>query len=359
MSKKPYILHVCGRLETGGIRTFVKSLIDLNNNSDTVHDLLILNDLSKEFSQFPCKVYCLSYKKNNFLLSLKRIVKIIIPYQSIFIHSAHPLVVLPLIFSRKKIFLFQHGMAVSHGPLMKRNLKKIWFSIVPFVLNAKVICSNKFAFEKIKKLGIILPGRKIITIPFGTKIEINQNRIRDISEKDSITIGMASVLVPDKRNDLVIKSLASYKGKLNIDLRIAGDGPDLTFLKRLAKTIMNDTVNIDFLGKVDDMDGFYQQLDLFVHSSKNESFGLVVLEALTRFIPVAVFPDVGGCRSLIKEGKNGTVIMNGLDGLKHFWNYINDNPEIIDFQSKYISKMNMRRYDISNTRIKLDNLVMN
>ena len=41
------------------------------------------------------------------------------------------------------------------------------------------------------------------------------------------------------------------------------------------------------------MASFYKTLDMLILPSKEESFGLVVLEALAHGAPVAVFSDVG------------------------------------------------------------------
>ncbi|MHA1843332.1 MAG: glycosyltransferase family 4 protein [Promethearchaeota archaeon] len=359
MEKLIRIMHICSQFNTGGIRTFVDSLINLNNINDAIHDLLILEGAPNSLNEIPCNIYALNYKRNNLFINIRNMIKIITPYRSIFIHSPHPVIVLPLFFYDKKNFIFQHGITISHGSLIKRFIKKIWISLLPFILRAKIICSTEFAFSKIKKLGIITSRKKIITIPFGIKINKNQQKIRSLVKKDTITIGMANVLVPDKRNDLVIKSLSSYRGKLKIDLKIAGSGPELDNLKKLSKSVNNEKVNINFLGNMEQMDCFYKQLDFFILPSRNESFGLVILEALSRWIPVAVFQDVGGCLPLIENGKNGFIIKNGLKGLCRFWMYLNNHPEIINIQSRYISKNKMQKYDISNTRNILDNLAKN
>lgn len=351
------ILHVCGRFKTGGIKTFVKSIIELNKTNNTVHDVLFIGEIDRNEIQYQCKVHYLNYRKRNFFSFFKNVKQICNQYNSIMIHSAHPIIIFPLLFFKKKIYLFQHGMTVSSGFILKRILKKIWFSLLPIVLNAKIICSTDFAFKKARKLGILLQRKRNIIVPFGVKIKIENSRLRDIREKEIITVGMANALVPAKRNDLVLKYFLSYNGIRKINLKIAGDGPELPHLKKLAEGIENKNVQIDFLGKIDDMNVFYNEIDVFIFPSKAESFGLVILEALTRFIPVVVFRDVGGCLSAIKDGKNGFVVKNDIEGLKFIWKILNENPEIIYKQSKFISEMDLGKYNIVNTRLKLDNIV--
>lgn len=283
--------------------------------------------------------------------------QIVKDYEAIMIHSAHPILAAPLFFSKKQIYLFQHGMAVSSGSILKKTIKRIWYSLFPILFNARTICSTEFAFKKAKKLGIMLSRKRNIIIPFGININSSAGRLRDIRNKHVIIAGMANKLTSSKRIDLVLKSLDSYKGKHEIRLKIAGNGPELAYLKELVKNNKSEKVRVEFLGEVRDMNSFYDGIDLFLFPSKNESFGLVVLEALTRYIPVMVFEDVGGCIVFIEDGKNGFVIKNINGGLTRIWKKLEEDPRIIFRLSKYISESDFVKFDIVNTRIKLDILV--
>jgi glycosyltransferase involved in cell wall biosynthesis len=55
---------------------------------------------------------------------------------------------------------------------------------------------------------------------------------------------------------------------------------------------------VHFLGRIDDMPGFYQALDIFCLSSLNEGLPLSPLEAQACGIPTAV-TDVGGSREAL------------------------------------------------------------
>lgn len=350
-------LHVCGSFKLGGIKTFVESLIELNEISGTSHDLMLVFGNGKNEILDKCKTYFLDYNRKNHISCIKKAAHIYRTYDAIMIHAAHPVIVFPLLFSRKKCFIFQHGMTTSSGSKLKRTIKKIWYSIIPILVDAKVICSTEFALSKAKKDCILLRKKRTEILPFGVRINQKNRKRNKVINRHFLRVGMAARLVSQKRFDLVLRSLLSYTGKTKIDLKIAGDGPELLHLKMIADHIKNMNVKVDFLGSVQDMDAFYHELDVLILPSKHESFGLVVLEALTRFVPVAVFTDVGGCLPIIKDRINGFVLKEGVRGLESFWRLLDKNASILYKQSKLISKMNLSKYDIANTRRGLENLV--
>lgn len=350
-------LHVCNSLESGGVKTFVESLIELNEMSEVSHDLVLISDNGKNEILDKCKTYFLDYNRKNHISCIRKAAHIYKQYDAIMIHAAHPVIVFPLLLSRKKSFIFQHGMSVSSGPKLKRMIKTMWYSLIPILINARIICASEFAFNKARRLGILLQKKRCCIIPFGVRISEKHRKRNRAKSGDVIRLGMAGRLVSQKRFDLVLRSLASYTGRTKLHLRIAGNGSDFVYLKKIADDIRNVNVNVDFLGNVEDMNTFYDEIDLFLLPSESESFGLVVLEALTRFIPVAVFSDVGGCLSVIKDRSNGFVIKEGTKGLESLWKLLDENPGILHKQSESISKIALSEYDIIRTRRKLDNMV--
>ncbi len=355
------ILHVCGQFKTGGITTFVRSLLELNKTCANQHDLVVLYE-DQEITLAGTRVHCLGkflHKPIKFFFMIQKIAGI---YDAVMLHKARPLVVFSLLFTKKRIFIFQHGMAVSRGTPIKRLLKKTWYSVLPTLLNAKVICSTDFAFQKTRKSGIRFSSARLEIIPFGIKIARRINQVLNQRERESkkeIFVGSAGVLSKIKRFDVLIGSLVNYTGELKINLKIAGDGPEKELLFNLAGKVNRGNVKIEFLGNIniDDMTAFYDSLDLFVFPSRDESFGLVVLEALSRGIPVALFPDAGGALALVENNRNGLVLNDGPGGLEELWAKLNKNPFMFTSMVEYINKADLSAYDIKFTRLKLENLV--
>ena len=105
---------------------------------------------------------------------------------------------------------------------------------------------------------------------------------------DKFTIGTLSRLDARKRVDILVKSFI----EADIDdseLLIGGRGPELDYLKQLAK---NDD-RVKFLGFIPDekVNDFYNSLDLFVFPTVAEGYGMPIIEAMACKKPVITLKD--------------------------------------------------------------------
>jgi glycosyltransferase involved in cell wall biosynthesis len=98
-----------------------------------------------------------------------------------------------------------------------------------------------------------------------------------------------------KRLDIVIKAF----NKLDLPLKIIGDGPDRKNLNKIASS------NISFLGKLSDQELARQlaECQALVFPGE-EDFGIVPLEAMACGRPVIAY-NAGGARETVIEGKTG------------------------------------------------------
>jgi glycosyltransferase involved in cell wall biosynthesis len=91
-------------------------------------------------------------------------------------------------------------------------------------------------------------------------------------------------------------------------LVVAGEGPAEATLHKLAKTL-NIENNVKFIGYLDrnkELNACYQSADIFVFSSKSETQGLVLLEAMAQGTPVVAIAELGTASILI-EGKGALI----------------------------------------------------
>jgi glycosyltransferase involved in cell wall biosynthesis len=128
---------------------------------------------------------------------------------------------------------------------------------------------------------------------------------------DLISIG---TLEPRKNQGFLLDVLFSAR-KLGYEYRLTlvGDGPCRQALEQRAHDLgVADLVT--FAGYVGDASRLIAQHRAYVHAARMESFGLVIVEALSYGRPVLA-PEVGGIAEIIKHGREG-----------YFWSL--DNPDL-------------------------------
>ncbi|MCB9211462.1 MAG: glycosyltransferase family 4 protein [Ignavibacteriales bacterium] len=348
------VLNIAGDLKTGGVSTIIKSLIMLNSEFENQYDLLLFNDYkTKEFEN--CKIWNLSGKLLTPIVTKNILSNISKQYDAFIIHAPEHKILPNLIFTGKKCLVFQHGMALSKNSLIKKIAKKILLNSLSLFKNVKIICSSEHAIKKMRSYGIWIPKSKIFIVNFG--IDLSEVKLLKTNKKNCVTIGTAGILSKIKRFDLLLEALLHYSNINNLVIKIAGEGPESSNLKILASKVNSKNVKIEFLGNVDDMHSFYSSLDLFVFPSHNESFGLVVAEALKYKLPIICFDDLGGALALVKHNENGIILKDKINGLKNFLNTLDTKFIYLEKMRDNISVKELTKYDIKNTRRTIDLLL--
>jgi N-acetyl-alpha-D-glucosaminyl L-malate synthase BshA len=89
----------------------------------------------------------------------------------------------------------------------------------------------------------------------------------------------------------------------NVRLVMVGDGPELSAVKHLAKTlgVLDDVI---FVGKKSNISDYLGVSDIFLLPSELESFGLAALEAQACELPV-IATRIGGIPEVVAEGETG------------------------------------------------------
>ncbi|MBK8175954.1 MAG: glycosyltransferase [Rhodospirillales bacterium] len=164
--------------------------------------------------------------------------------------------------------------------------------------------------------GNQLAARRVLGLPLATQL-----------------IGSAGRLEPVKGHKLLIDAIARLPD--TFELAIAGDGSMRAALQEHAIALGVDE-RCHFLGHTDNMEAFYQSLDVFCLPSEAEGLPLALLEAQSCGIP-AVATDVGAVRevlapdvSIAVEPGNAEALAAGLVRAFERRNHATLRPFIID-----------------------------
>jgi glycosyltransferase involved in cell wall biosynthesis len=132
---------------------------------------------------------------------------------------------------------------------------------------------------------------------------------RERPERNRLKVGMAARFHPNKGFDLFLGIVARAKAEaLPVDFLMCGEGVEFgdNSFTRLADKHNVDARSVAALGKLVDMHQFYDELDLLMCCSEDESFGMVSAEAIANGVPV-VSTDVGAARQII--GQDGGIVV--------------------------------------------------
>lgn len=139
-------------------------------------------------------------------------------------------------------------------------------------------------------------------------------------------VGTAGRLRSFKGINLALHTIALLRrdGR-NVTLDIAGDGPLMPELRRLAERL-GIAGCVNFLGLVDDMPTFFERLDCYLHPALREPFGTVCVEAQTYGCPVLT-TRVDGMPEVVLEGQSGACLPASLD-LARFPDFDSDARDV-------------------------------
>lgn len=193
-----------------------------------------------------------------------------------------------------------------HKNLLQKNLK-----------SADVIASTSLSMAKQTQQFIDGP-KKIEITPFGVDLEkFNPFVFDKNTNAQTICIGTVKTLKHVYGIDILLKALSIVYKDIKIEFpqianllnfRIVGGGADMHELKKLAVELGIDHLT-HFTGAVshEEVPAELNRLDIYVALSRQESFGVAVVEAQAMGIPVVV-SNVGGLPEVVQNGKTGFIV---------------------------------------------------
>ncbi|MGR3812137.1 glycosyltransferase [Jiulongibacter sp. NS-SX5] len=233
--------------------------------------------------------------------------------------------------------LTEHATGYSNQPLsdsLIRKLRNVFLSA-----NEVIAVSTPFKDTLSKKLNI--PIHKIKVIP--NFIDTDFFNLSSETEKKDSSFSFLSVchLVSKKRLDRLIEAftILSHSNQ-NIELIIAGEGNlSQTLKEQVSENKMSNKVQFFGVANREEVKSLMQQAGCFVLPSDIETFGVVLIEALSCGIPV-IATRSGGPEDIVNEF-NGILIDKSTNELVQAMQFMIDNKskyQSIELRNEVISK---------------------
>lgn len=327
--------------KSGGVE---RVLTKVSNELSTHHEIKIMSLLTKKtFYELNSniehqKIYSGLKIKNiiknlKILLSEKKDIIIFLGFKASFYG-------LFSFFNREKKIIWEHNSYFEKKGIFCEILKKNFLNFFDglIILNK----TDTVLYEK------FIEKEKIFYIPNPTPFESEKKS--DLSNEILISIGR---FVPVKGFDDLIEIFSIVKNK-NPLVKLKIIGRDISEKKKISEMIKEKKLedSVFLKDETQDIELELIQSDIYLMTSKNECFPMVLLEAKELGVPIVTFDCNSGPRDIVKNNEDGYLIENrNIEMFAEKVNYLLKNKNVLKNFSEN-AKKNSREYS-SKTIIKL------
>lgn len=181
-------------------------------------------------------------------------------------------------------------------------------------LTDAIICINQEDYDLIRKKGS--SAAKYYLIP---GIGVNADRFKPLSDeqkielredlgldKNDFVMTYAAEFIDRKNHKLIVDAVKILSSKIdNFTVLFAGRGPLLEQIKDYVISLSLKR-HIRFIGFVSDVERYYQAADVAISSSRQEGFGINLVEAMMCGAPAIATVDRGHC-TIVDHRLNGVL----------------------------------------------------
>ena len=182
-----------------------------------------------------------------------------------------------------------------------------------------------------------------------SKIDVIENPIKsksfesEISIVDKSTVKVISIgrLEFQKNISLAVKICSILNKSIPTSLTIVGSGSLKNKIHNLAKSL---NYNISIINSVDNVDQILNENTFFLHTSRWEGYGNVLIESLRNSLPIISTCMKGGSKEILKKYSNSGLLINCQDPYK-ISHFIYNNLELLQKSKKELSKTFRKEYN--------------
>ncbi|WP_181317579.1 glycosyltransferase [Photobacterium kishitanii] len=189
--------------------------------------------------------------------------------------------------------------SINEGGCLRMLAYRMTDNLVDISTNVSQEAADKFielGAAPAKKMKAVLNGIDTNTFMFSADKRIKYRKQFCLND-DKLIVAVGSLNLPKDYPNLLNAISIVVANKLNVKVKVIGDGPLKDNLLQLVDELNLADV-VEFVGISRDVSGIMSASDLFVLSSSFEGFGLVVAEAMACERPV-VATDCGGVKEVV------------------------------------------------------------
>ena len=192
-----------------------------------------------------------------------------------------------------------------HSPYLRRNRFNQLLHLATLVVGVSAVCLDGLRHDA-------MPAARLRLIPNGIDAERLAGadgaaaRARWGIPADAPVVGVAGSLIERKQTAIVLTAFAALRADPPPWLLVAGDGPERPALSALA-VALGIAPRTVFTGPYSDAATIFATMDINVLASRDEAFGLVLVEAALCQVP-SVAGQVGGIVEVIVPGQTGLLV---------------------------------------------------
>lgn len=317
MKKNKNILEVCLSPDLGGLELYMQTCAKELSSDFNVLSAINANSRLKQYFENTTYQYIELQRTNSFSPTLIWKLAKIIDTNKIDIIHLHWTKDLPVVVLAKLLSKHKPKIVQTRHMTMTRFKSDFYHSFLYKNIDM-VLCITKEVENQIHKFipSKIRPQTLCLYLgaknnPKLTQDELNEFK-KSLNIKDEFLIGLIGRINEFKGQHLLIEALNTLKPKnLNIKAFIIGHPMKESYLEELKQKVKDYGLDciISFVGFTKEPYKFMQACDVMIMTSKNETFGLVTIEAMKNQT-VVIGANSGGVLEIIDDMKTGILFEN-------------------------------------------------